>query len=141
VKDHAGGRFDDAYFAVHAGPRWLVDARTELSVLAHASRRWSAGSVEHNAAGARIETRRRPTDRVWAHVHASWLDRDYRGSTRQDGPVVDFLLSGTWRLRPTVSVNSGFGYSEQRPHAVNLENRSRRVRVGFNAALPRGLSC
>ncbi len=140
VKDHAGGRFDDAYLAVHAGPRWFVDARTELSVLANASRRWAGGSVDHNAAGARIETRRRLTDRVWANVHASWLDRDYRGGTRQDGPVVDLVLSGTWRLGPTVSANSAFGYSEQRPHDSQFENRSRRVRVGFNAALPRGFS-
>ncbi|MCE2476157.1 MAG: hypothetical protein J4F47_11540 [Alphaproteobacteria bacterium] len=64
VKDHAGGRFDDANFAIHAGPRWLVDPRTELSVLANASRRWVGGSVEHNAAGARIEARRRLTDRT-----------------------------------------------------------------------------
>ena len=140
VKDHAGGRFDDANLAIHAGPRWLVDPRTEVSVLANASRRWAAGSVEHNAAGARIETRRRLTDRVWARLHASWLDRDYRGGTSQDGPVVDLLLSGTWRLRPTVSLNSAIGYSEQRAHAARFENRSRRVRAGFNTALPRGFS-
>lgn len=140
VKDHAGGRFDDANLAIHAGPRWLVDPRTELSVLANASRRWAAGSVEHNAAGARIETRRRLTDRVWARLHASWLDRDYRGGTGQDGPVVDLLLSGTWRLRPTVSLNSAIGYSEQRAHVARFENRSRRVRAGFNTALPRGFS-
>ena len=140
VKDHAGGRFDDANLAIHAGPRWLVDPRTELSVLANASRRWVGGSVEHDAAGARIEARRRLTDRVWGRVHASWLDRDYRGSTSQDGPVVDLLLSGTWRIRPTVSVNSAVGYSEQRAHAARFENRSRRVRAGLNLALPRGFS-
>ena len=140
VKDHAGGRFDDANLAIHAGPRWLVDPRTELSVLANASRRWTAGSVEHNAAGARVETRRRLTDRVWASVHASWLDRDYVGGTSQDGPVVDLLLSGTWRIRPTVSFNSAIGYSEQRAHAPRFDNRSRRVRAGLNVALPRGFS-
>ena len=140
VKDHAGGRFDDANLAIHAGPRWLVNPRTELSVLANASRRWAGGSIEHNAAGARIETRRRLTDRVWARVHASWLDRDYRGSKSQDGPVVDLLLSGTWRIRPTVSVNSAIGYSEQRTHAARFENRSRRVRAGVNTTLPRGFS-
>ena len=140
VKDHAGGRFDDANLAVHAGPRWLLDGRTELSVLANASRRWAGGRVEHNAAGGRIETRRRLGDRLWASVHASWLDRDYRGSTSQDGPVVDLLLSGTWRLRPTVSVSSAIGYSEQRAQAARFDNRSRRVRVGMNTALPRGFS-
>ena len=140
VKDHAGGRFDDANLAIHAGPRWLVDPRTELSVLANASRRWVGGSVEHNAVGARIETRRRLTNRVWTNVHASWLDRDYRGGTSQDGPVVDLLLSGTWRIRPTVSFTSGVGYSEQRAHAARYENRSRRVRAGLNLALPRGFS-
>ena len=140
VKDHAGGRFDDANLAIHAGPRWLVDPRTELSVLANASRRWAGGSIEHNAAGARVEARRRLTDRVWANVHASWLNRDYRGSTNQDGPVVDLLLSGTWRVRPTVSFSSAIGYSKQRAHAARFENQSRRVRAGANLALPRGFS-
>ena len=140
VKDHAGGRFDDANLAVHAGPRFLVDPRTELSVLANASRRWAAGSIEHNAAGARIETRRRLTDRVWGRVHASWLDRDYRGATSRDGPVVDLLLSGTFRIRPTLSLNSAIGFSKQRANEPRFENRSRRVRAGFNTALPRGFS-
>ena len=58
-KDHAGRRFDDTHLALHAGPRWLADSRTELSVLASASRRWLGGSVEHDAAGARIEAHRR----------------------------------------------------------------------------------
>ena len=140
VKDHAGGRFDDADLAIHAGPRWLLDPRTELSALAGVSRRWAGGSIEHNAAGARIEARRRLTNRVWANVHASWTDRDYRGGTSRNGPVVDLLLSGTWRVRPTVSVNSAIGYSEQRAHGARFENRSRRVRAGVNTALPWGLS-
>ena len=139
-RDHAGRRFDDTHLALHAGPRWLADPRTELSVLANANRRWLGGSVEHDAAGARIEAHRRLTDRVWASVHASWLDHDYRGGTEQDGPVVDLLLSGTWRVRPTVSFSSAIGYSEQRAHAARFENRSRRVRAGLDVALPRGFS-
>ena len=139
-KDHAGRRFDDTHLALHAGPRWLADPRTELSVLVNASRRWLGGSVEHDAAGARIEAHRRLADRVWASVHASWLDHDYRGGTGRDGPVVDLLLSGTWRVRPTVSFSSAIGYSEQRAHAARFENRSRRVRAGLNVALPRGFS-
>ena len=139
-KDHASRQFDDTHLAIHAGPRWLVDARTELSALANASRRWVGGSVEHDAAGARIEARRRLTDRVWGSVHASWLDRDYRGGTSRDGPVVDLLLSGTWRVRPTVGFSSAIGYSEQRTHSPSLDNRSRRLRAGLNVALPRGFS-
>ena len=139
-KDHAGRRFDDTHLALHAGPRWLADPRTELSVLASASRRWLGGSVEHEAAGARIEAHRRLTDRVWTSVHASWLDHDYRGGPGRDGPVVDLLLSGTWRVRPTVDLRPAIGYSEQRTHAPRFSNRSRRLRAGINVALPRGFS-
>ena len=139
-KDHAGRRFDDTHLALHAGPRWLADPRTELSVLANASRRWLGGSIEHDAAGARIEAHRRLTDRVWASVHASWLDHDYRDGTGRDGPVVDFLLSGTWRIRPTVDLSPAIGYSEQRTQSPGFSNRSRRLRVGVNVALPRGFS-
>ena len=140
VQDHADRRFDDTHLALHAGPRWLADPRTELSVLANASRRWLGGSVEHDAAGARIEAHRRLTDRVWASVHASWLDHDYRDGTGQDGPVVDLLLSGTWRIRPTVDFSPAIGYSEQRTHSPRFSNRSRRLRAGINVALPRGFS-
>ena len=139
-KDHAGRRFDDTRLALHAGPRWLADPRTELSVLANASRRWLGGSVERDAAEARIEAHRRLTDRVWASVHASWLDHDYRGGTGRDGPLVDLLLSGTWRIRPTVALSPAIGYSEQRTQSPRFSNRSRRLRAGISVALPRGFS-
>ena len=139
-KDHAGRRFDDTYLGLHTGPRWLAGPRTELSVLASASRRWVGGSVEHDAAGARIEAHRRLTDRVWASAHASWLDHDYRGGTGRDGPVVDLLLSGTWRIRPTVDFSPAIGFSEQRTRSPGFSNRSRRLRAGINVVLPRGFS-
>ncbi|MCE2476156.1 MAG: DUF560 domain-containing protein [Alphaproteobacteria bacterium] len=54
--------------------------------------------------------------------------------------MVDLLLSGTWRIRPTLSFNSAIGYSEQRAQVARFENRGRRVRVSVNTALPRGFS-
>ena len=139
-KEHTGRRFDDTHLAVHAGPRWLIDQRTALSVLANASRRWVGGSVEHDAAGARIEARRRLTNRVSASVHGSWLDRDYRGGGSQDGPAVDLSLNGTLRISPTVDFTSAIGHSEQRTRSTRLRNQSRRLRAGLNVALPRGFS-
>ena len=139
-KEHTGRRFDDTHLAVHAGPRWLIDQRTELSVLADASRRWAGGSIEHDAAGARIEARRRLTNRATASVHGSWLDRDYRGGRSQDGPAVDLSLNGTFRVSPTVEFTSAIGHSEQRTQSPSLRNNSRRLRAGLNVALPRGFS-
>ena len=139
-KEHTARRFDDTHLAVHAGPRWLIDQRTELSVLANASRRWAGGRIEHDAAGARIEARRRLTNRLLASVHGSWLDRDYRGGGSQDGPAVDLSLSGTFRVSPTVSFTSAIGHSEQRTRSTSLRNNSRRLRAGLNVALPRGFS-
>ena len=54
--------------------------------------------------------------------------------------MVDLLLSGTWRIRPTVDLSPAIGYSERRTHSPRFSNRSRRLRAGINVALPRGFS-
>ena len=140
LRDYAGREFDQTSLAVHAGPRWLVDPRTEMSVLASASRRWLADSIEHDAAGVRVQLRRRLAPRVSANVRASWHKRNYRGSSSLDGPIADLTLGGTWTISPTLRADAAVGYANERPQRVNRRNDSRLVRIGLTAALPRGFS-
>ena len=139
-REYAGRRYDSTYLSLHAGPRWLVDRRTEASVLASARRRWTGTSIEHDALGARIEARRRLTPRITANARASWHHRDYRGSRDLNGPLVDVSLGGTWTVTPTLQTHSSVGYAEERPSRENRRSRSRTLRAGLTVALPRGFN-
>ena len=139
-REYAGRRFDSTTVSVHAGPRWLVDPRTEASVLASARRHWSGTSIEHDAMGARIEARRRLAPRVTANARASWHHRDYRDVADLDGPVVDVSLGGTWTISPILQANSSVGYARERPERLNRRSESRMLRTGLTAALPWGFN-
>ena len=138
-REYAGRRYDSTYLSAHAGPRWLVDPRTEASVLASARRRWSGTSVEHDAVGARIEARRRLTPRVRANARASWHHRDYLKSADLDGPLVDVSLGGTWTISPILQANSSFAYSRERPSRLNRRSESRMLRTGLAVAPAEGV--
>lgn len=139
-RDYAGQRFDSTHLSLHAGPRWLVDRRTDASVLASARRRWEGASIEHDALGARIEVHRRLAPRVTANARASWHQRNYRKSGDLDGPLVDVSLGGTWTITPILRAHSSVGYAEERPSRENRRSRSRTLRAGLTVALPRGFN-
>ena len=44
-REYAGSEFDETILSVHAGPRWLLDGHTDLSVLANGRWRSMAGEV------------------------------------------------------------------------------------------------
>jgi len=139
-REYASRQFDETNLAVHLGPGWLADPRTDLSLLAEARRSWASTSVNHDAAGARIEARRRLTPLITADARASWLQRDYRLRDDLDGHVADISLRGTQTLTPTVQIESAFGASRERPESVRQRNRSRRLRAGVSLILPWGIS-
>ena len=139
-KEHSGREFDDVNLSVHAGPRWLVSRRTELSVLANVRRRWTAGNLSQDDTGVRIEARRRLTPRLTANARGSWHRRDYRGGDSQDGPVIDASLGGTWTITPIVQANAAFGLGRVRPAQERSRNDSRWLLAGVSVALPRGIN-
>ena len=139
-REYSGRRFDSTTVSVHTGPRWLVDPRTEASVLASVRRHWAGANIEHDAVGARIEARRRLTPRVTANARASWHQRDYRNSVDLDGPLVDASLGGTWTISPILQANSSIGYARERPGRPNRRSESRTLRTGLTVALPWGFN-
>ena len=134
-KEHSGREFDETNLSVHAGPHWLVDGQTDLSVFAHARRRWVRGRTDHDAIGARVEARRRLTPQIATNARASWHRRDYKRRDHLNGPVIDISLGGTWTISPILRADSAIGYSRERPWRQNHRNDSRWVRVGLSVTL------
>ena len=139
-REYARGDFDQTNLGVHLGPRWLADARTDLSLLGSARRSLVAGSGDYDALGGRFEARRWLTPRVPVTGRASWHDRRYREDSHLDGPARDLSLSASWVATPTVRLDGALGYRTERPALVRNRNSSRWVRVGVRKALPKGFS-
>ena len=139
-REYAGRRFDQMFVSGHAGPRWLVGANTEASVLASAHRRWSANVPDYDALGGRIEAGHRFTRRVTASARASWHDRRYRTRMFLDGPAMAASLSGAWVVTPTVRADAALGWGREQPERERWRNASRWLRLGASVILPRGFT-
>ena len=139
-REYAGADFDRTSLAMHAGPRWLVGARTDLSLLGSARRNLVAGTGDSDELGVRFEAGRRLTPRLSVNARASWHDRRYPTGGSLDGPVRDLSLHGSWVVAPTVRLDGGLGYGAERPGFVRNRNVSRWLRVGAQVALPRGFA-
>ena len=139
-REFAGRRFDQMFVSGHAGPRWLVGANTEASVLASAHRRWSADVPDYDALGGRIEAGHRFTRRVTASARASWHDRRYRTRMFLDGPAMAGSLSGAWVVTPTVRADAALGWGREQPDRERWRNASRWLRLGASVILPRGFT-
>ena len=139
-REYKERKFDEMNVGVHLGPRWFINPRTEASLLGTLSRRWYAGEINYDAAGVRLEARRRLSARVFGRARASWARRSYRETKNLDGPVTDLSLSGTWTITPVLRANALIGYGRERPESVSRRNDSRRIRAGLSAILPRGFN-
>ena len=139
-RDYAGERFDRLFLSGHAGPRWLVDRNTEVSLLASVRRRWTANVPYHDDLGLRVEAGRRLTRRVTAIARAAWHDRGYRTYKFLDGPVADFSLGGSWVIAPTLRADSAAGYGRERPKSERWRHDRRWLRLGLTVALPLGFT-
>ena len=140
-REYAGSSFDQTFAALHLGPRWLVDPRTELSLLATADRQWLGGAPWHDGVGVRIEARRRLGPRLSARARASWRTRDFRAPNEAlTGPVRSFSAGGTWVVSPTLLAAADAGYEGARSRTERWRNATRWVRADVSVALPWGLS-
>ena len=139
-RDYAGSSFDQTFVSVHGGPRWLVGANAEASLLASVQRRWTAGDQLYDALGARLEAGRRVSRRVTANVWASYHDRSYRTRTHFDGPVADVTLSGAWIVNSTVRADAALGWGQERTEAEQWRHERKWLRMGVSVALPRGFT-
>ena len=139
-RDYGGSRFDQTFVSVHGGPRWLVGANAEASMLASVQRRWVAGDQLYDALGARLEGARRVSRRVTTNARASYHDRSYRTQTYLDGPVADIMLGGIWVVSATVRADAALGWGTERTDSERWRHKRKWLRLGVSVALPRGFT-
>ena len=139
-QDYGGRKFDQTFVSAHAGPRWLVDKDTDVSLVANARRRWTGTTLSYDDLGARVEAGRRLTPRIRVSGRASWYRRDHRTRDFLDGPVLDFSLSGSWVILPILRADGAAGYARERPRSETWRNASRWMRLGASVALPLGFT-
>ena len=139
-QDYGGSKFDQTSVSVHAGPRWLVDKDTEVSLVGNARRRWTGTSPSNDDLGARVEAGHRLTPRIRVNGRASWYRRDNRTKDFLDGPILDFTLGGSWVILPILRADGAAGYARERPKSVKWRNASRWLRLGASVALPLGFN-
>ena len=126
--------------ATHLGPRWLVNADTEMSLLATVGQSWTAGEVQNRTLGARLEVKHRLSRRLRARGEVSWKRRDFESSEHLDGPLLGFVGSTTWFPSSTVQVRAAGGYNRERTTSLAWRNATRWARAGVSVVLPYGFT-
>ncbi len=137
-REYAGKQFDRMGLGFHAGPRWLIDPRTEASLLLTFRREWQGSRPSSRSAGVRLEASRRFTPRLSGQLGATWSKKRHDESTRSDGPVSDLSVGLTLSGRPTLQANFHTGWERARTEAETLRNRT--LSLGARIALPCGFN-
>ena len=140
VREYPGGGFDQHFLAAHAGPRWLVNPRTELSLLGTASRQWLGSIPYADEFGVRVELDRRLGPTVWGRGTVAYRERDHLSRDFLDGPVVDFTAALAWTPAAVLRVQFTAGYVREHAALEHWRTLSRWVRVGTSLALPLGFT-
>ena len=138
--EYGGADFDQLFVSLHAGPRWLVDANTDVSLLADVRRRWVGTVPDYDDVGPRVEAGHRLSQRVSVNGRASWYDRRYRSRTHLDGSVTNVSLGGSWVITPTVRADASVGYGRERPETVRWRHERWRLGAGVSVILPLGFT-
>ena len=139
-KEYKGGEFDDMSLSAYAGPRWLLDRDTDLSLLADLRQRWVSEKVDHDEWGSSIELSRRLSPTVTANIRSSVSRRQYRDKRHLDGSLVQVSLGGDWIPVPVVRLNATAGHAKENTESRRWRNASESISAGVQFALPRGFS-
>ena len=137
-KEYKNSEFDEMTLSAHAGPRWLLNPDTELSVLANLRRRWAADQIDSDGWGASAEISRRLSPGVTANAQASVNRSSYRLKKYLDGWSYNLSFGGAWIPVPVLRANASIGYGKENTQSDKWSNASRSIGAGVQVALPRG---
>ncbi len=140
IREYKGGDFDRHSVSAHLGPRRLIDARTEVSLLATVERQWTAGRPETDRFGLRLEGEHRLTPRLAMFGRASAARRNCRDCDWLDGPVGDVMLGASWAALPILRVGGNAGWNWTRANAEHWRSHGPRAGLGATLALPAGFT-
>ncbi len=139
-KEYKGRAFDQSFLETHIGPRWLIDANTEVSVLANLRGFWRSGNTESKDVGLRLLAQKRLSR---AFILRARFDRHYRSYERVenlDGPITRSFVHGIWQINPTIRGEMTLGHGRESPELFVRRNTSHRIGAGASFTLPRGFS-
>ena len=140
AREYKGGDFDQHSVSVHLGPRRLIDARTEASLLATLDRQWTAGAPETDRFGLRLEGEHRLTPRLALSARASAARRNCRDCNHLDGPVGDLSLGASWAALPILRLGARAGWNWTRANSEHWRNSGPQAGVNATLALPAGFT-
>ena len=139
--DYADSQFDRMTLRGHAGPRWLIDQRTEASLLFTARQEWQGDNEPSSRSlGLRLEASRRLSPRLSGQIGVSWSKKRHDESDHLDGPVKDLSAGLSWAMTPTLQTDFRAGWSSEEPETETLRSQTRWASLGAHTALPRGFN-
>ena len=140
AREYKGGAFDSQSVSAHLGPRRLIDARTEASLLATLDRQWTAGAPETDRFGLRLEGQHRLTPRLALSARMSAARRNCRDCDHLDGPVGDLSLGASWAALPILRLGARAGWNWSRADSEHWRNSGPQAGVNATLALPAGFT-
>ena len=140
IREYKGGAFDRHFLSAHLGPRRLIDARTEASLLATVERQWTAGMPETDSFGLRLEGEHILTPRLALSARMSAARRNCRDCDWLDGPVGDVSLGASWAALPVLRLGGNAGWNWSRANLEHWRNSGPQASLGATLALPAGFT-
>ena len=142
---HRGYRsqlYDSTTFRIHAGPRFQVSERTQISLLTTAARRWNAKEHAYDDLGFRIEGRYWPGRRSLITMDLARRERHWTGAqgADRDGPLTDLSLGGRYQATSTLTFNGSVSWGRDWPAHSGLRTRSRAFRFGASQDFSQGIT-
>ena len=138
--DYADSQFDRMTLRGHVGPRWLIDQRTEASLLLTARQEWRSDEPSSRGLGLRLEASRRLSPRLTGQLGMSWSEKRHDESAHLDGPVKDLSAGLSWAMTPTLQTDIRAGWSSEEPETETLRSQTLWASLGARTALPRGFN-
>ena len=140
AREYQGRRYDRHSLAAFLGPRWLVNDRTEASLLATAERQWLGRRPGWDLYGLRLEGEHVLTPRLALQARLGLQYRNYLGGGQLDGPLGDVAMGTTWAVLPVLRVFGEAGYEMAHTRSASWRNKGPFMRLGANLDLPAGFT-
>jgi len=136
--EYEGSRFDRMTLTAQTGPRWLINPRSEVSLLGVVRQHWKADKPQYRDAGVQVEGRYRLDQRTVVSGRVSRLEREHKHNFRLNGPLVDFSLGIDRVLTATLRGRIAIGLSREKPVHLGNRNTGQSLTLGLSALLPKG---
>ena len=138
VREYKGRAFDRQSVSAHLGPRWLMTGRTEASLLATAQRQWTAGHLESEEYGLRLEAEHRLDPRLVLEGRTGLRRRDCRDCDWLDGPVGEVEVGAYWAALPELRIGGSAGWGWANAEVEAWRSAGHRASLGATLDLPTG---